>query len=78
MVKIWLCVTEDGQELLFDEKPHRIPHNRRTDEQGVWETDNDYPLNLGINLPVGTIKKLIGKELTWKSNPKCIEGKFSK
>lgn len=54
----WLAV--DGDELcseyIYEEVPYR--------DVDVWNSDAPY-----IKLPTGSIKKLIGKALTWDDEP---------
>ena len=53
----WICVDGDnGDEVIFDVKPHRI--------KTYWDTDFDK-----IYLPKGSIKKLIGINLYWTDEP---------
>lgn len=61
----WLCVDEDGDEMIFDNKPKR---DASPTCGGYWSRneENDY---CNVDLPKGTIKKLIGKELTWEDEP---------
>lgn len=49
----WLAVTTDGEEYIFAIR--QVP---------LW-----LDLKKGIKLPKGSIKKLIGKELTWNDEP---------
>ncbi len=51
---VWLCVEYDGKEFVSTSKPRKM---------------NNYYLGSGIKLPNGSIKKLIGKELTWNDTP---------
>ena len=59
----WLAVNGDGSERIFREKPYR-----NTDPHfglcwvGGW-------LATYIKLPAGSIKKLIGRELSWNDEP---------
>ena len=54
----WVAVDKDCEEYIYGSKP-----NRRSDWL-LWETDiNDDSMVL---LPKGTIKVLIGRELTWE------------
>ena len=55
----WVAVNKDLTENIFDEKPVR--------GNDTWE----YQISV-IGLPKGAIKRLIGKELTWKDEPECI------
>ena len=54
----WVAVTLYGRELVLggDEKPVR--------NQGTWNVWEDI-----VRVPKGSIKKLIGKELTWNDEP---------
>lgn len=52
----WLAVDKDGSEFIFDEEPER--------DEEVWDTNLWY-----IPLPEGSIKKLIGRNLTWDDEP---------
>lgn len=60
----WLCIDEDGQEMIFDNKPYRDTSS----VGGYWNRnkEEDY---CNVDLPKGTIKKLIGKDLTWEDEP---------
>ena len=55
----WLAVDENGDENIFDIEPVR--------DWSKWDiaTENSW----WIELPKGTIKKIIGRKLTWKDNP---------
>lgn len=53
----WLAVDEDGDEAIFDSKPHR--------ECNYWIDE----VGAGIILPSGSIYKLIGKKLVWGNEP---------
>lgn len=71
-VMAWICVGYGGEELIFNNKPHRSIYKNvfQIDENDVFThewTDDKYPGC--INLPKGTIKKLIGRELTWEDEP---------
>lgn len=60
----WLAVNENGKEGIFANKPVRK-------EYDWWDTVYiDYTsYDTEISLPKGTIKKLIGRDLTWKDKP---------
>lgn len=66
----WLAVEESGLEYIFNDKPIRYEH---------WWFQKPIVngprivLSTMMALPKGTIKKLIGKELTWYDNPIKIE-----
>ena len=55
----WLAVDKDGSEAIYDAKPIRM-HDCR------WVASF-------IGLPSGSIKKLIGRELTWGDEPVELE-----
>ena len=54
---VWLAVDPDNREWVYDTKPWR--------DYVCWMNE-DY--NHCIELPRGTIKKLIGRDLTWRDN----------
>ena len=61
----WLCVDKDGTELIFSSRPIRDP-NRNS----YWTMCTVHaPKEEVIELPKGTIQKIIGKNLTWKNEP---------
>lgn len=53
----WVAVDKDGEEYIYKKEPERNLY--------FWDTYN----NGYVRLPDGTIKKLIGKELTWNDEP---------
>lgn len=59
----WLAVDKNGEEWIFDLKPVR--------RNEIWsiEVGCDYSEGQSIQLPKGSFKKLIGKELTWNDEP---------
>lgn len=60
----WLAVDKDGTECIFLHKPIRSNYNNWTDCSNTMRTEDS-----GIDLPKGSIKKLIGRDLTWEDNP---------
>lgn len=64
----WLAVENGGLEYLFIDKPERIVHHNvfRPSEIDfeIWASDKE-----NIPLKKGSIKKLIGRELTWDDEP---------
>lgn len=64
----WLAVDKDGKEFLYLTKPERIIHYNVFDSRQIdfeiWASDGD---NLELNK--GSIKSLLGKELTWNDEP---------
>lgn len=62
MSMVWVAVDENGAENAFLYKPDRYKVN--------WI---DTISNDGIELPKGSIKKLIGRELNWSDEPVKLE-----
>lgn len=54
----WVAVDKNEDEVIFDFEPHRW-------NDSIWVEDTSD----NIPLPKGTIKKLIGRDLTWKDGP---------
>lgn len=67
MVVCWLAVDKNGDEYVYQEKPVR--------EKSLWDTvkviEGEYNDTDCVELPKGTIKRMLGKELTWEDD--CIE-----
>ena len=53
----WVAVDKDGFEAIYEEEPCR-------EFDCVWAPEINF-----IHLPPGSIKKLIGRELTWSDEP---------
>ncbi|WP_296864495.1 hypothetical protein [uncultured Methanobrevibacter sp.] len=63
----YLCVDKNGDEKIFDSCPTRDGFG---DEDTFWMIFDYYDTpDYGINLPKGSIQRLIGRELTWKDEP---------
>jgi hypothetical protein len=56
MTTIWLAVDEDGDEYVYEQAPRR--------REWVWFSEGEW-----CCVPKGTIKKLIGRDLTWQDEP---------
>lgn len=68
-MRTYLAVNLDGTEIVFSSLPQRCGDfwvGLSEDEAG-WDED------FSVILPKGTIKKLIGKELTWEDEPYRFE-----
>lgn len=68
----WVCVGYSGKELLFVNKPNRriVEKVFHFDENDIFEHEWIDDKYCGcINLPNGSIKKLIGRELSWSDEP---------
>lgn len=63
MIMAWLAVDKDGSEYVYQDKPIRKDKlfDRQEDESEL------------VQLPEGSIKKLIGKELTFDDEPIELE-----
>lgn len=59
MSMVWVAVNEDCTECVSTVEPTRSPYK-------TWCI---YGFGNCIELPKGSIKKLIGKELTWSDEP---------
>ena len=55
----WVCANSFGMELMFASKPHKVDDSWR-DNNGCCKC---------LELPKGTIKKIIGRELSWSDEP---------
>ncbi len=67
----FVAVDKDGSENLFDQvKPYRDR------SLGCWFPyyDKDGETHPWIELPKGSIRKLIGRELTWLDEPVELKG----
>lgn len=61
----WLCVDKDGTELIFASKPIRD-----VNRNSFWTmSTTKASVQDVVTLPKGSIKKLIGRQLTWKDEP---------
>ena len=56
----WVAVDSYNNEVIFLRKPKRI--------YGLWADVKDSE-DTQISFPKGTIKKLIGRDLTWSDEP---------
>lgn len=63
IVMAWLAVDKNGGEWIFDDKPVRV-YGSYFDLPQYW-----YVCSNKVLLPKGTIKKLIGRELSWDDEP---------
>lgn len=78
----WLAVSKSGTEYIFRRKPHRgisswTDETTKYEERLTPSTDGYFThkfltidkYSSEIKLPKGTIRKLIGRDLTWKDDP---------
>ena len=60
----YLAVDKDGTERIFNNKPYRDNY------LPIWMYSYYVPLGAtSVELPKGSIRKLIGRELTWEDEP---------
>lgn len=66
----WLVVNKDGTEYIFEAEPDRCPCWDDPENRTYWDyPDQDYGHCGYIELPKGTIEKLLGRKLTWDDEP---------
>lgn len=56
----WVAVDKNGDEYVYSWEPHRDCHKGLE----LWMADGDC-----VELPQGSIKKLIGREMSWSDEP---------
>lgn len=84
----WLAVDKDGTEKIFKRRPSRVLDGKGK-SVGIeyWKdmhsiSDMSYFRNISTAddksfvLPKGSIRKLIGRELTWKDDPIEIKDQY--
>ena len=59
----WVAVDKNGHEAIFSGKPERVAYP--DDIPNIWY----YYDGMYVNLPSGSIEKLIGRKLTWEDEP---------
>lgn len=62
----WLAINKSGREFIFDYHPIDIRYINNGILMQDWGCDED---SYVIELPKGTIKKILGYELTWEDEP---------
>jgi hypothetical protein len=60
----WLAVDGDGSEYIYSCRPQRFEYIEHLGLRNVW-----YSHFSSNRLPKGSIKRLIGRELTWDDEP---------
>ena len=53
----WIAVDEDGDEFIYRSEPYR--------SQNYWHMCDNY----FVELPKGSVEKLLGRKLYWKDEP---------
>ena len=69
----WLAVDKNGVETISPQKPER-DFNEWSCYLLVWIDGEAGDIDFSINLPKGTVSKIIGRELTWADEPVEIDG----
>lgn len=65
----FVATDKDGSEWIFAEEPHRDNYG------SFWIRGYYIPKEkLAIELPTGSIRNLIGRELTWEDDPVELKG----
>ena len=59
----WVAVDKDSSECIYFYKPSRSRYNYWTDRNNEIGREDS-----GIDIPKGSIKQLIGRDLTWKDD----------
>lgn len=67
----WVVIDEFEEEIILDPKPSK--NKKDKDWKGYW---NDFYIGK-IRLPKGTIKKLIGRNLTYDDEPVELKNDIS-
>lgn len=67
MIFAWVCVDQGGEEYICGDLPERVSDEMDGVEMEYWFTENM------VEVPIGTIKKIIGKDLTWNDDPVELE-----
>lgn len=60
---VWVVKNEDGSETIYVVKPYKYLGKWVSRKDG-WHREYQH-----FNIPKGSIKKLIGRELTWNDEP---------
>lgn len=61
---VWVAVDKNGDEYVYSFEPHRDCIKGLE----LWVSDGDC-----VELPIGSIKKLIERELNWNDEPVKLE-----
>lgn len=67
-VMAWLAVDKKGNERIFRNKPN-YDWWEWLDEEEVYAECQRFDISTEIELPKGTIKKIIGRDLTFEESP---------
>lgn len=60
----WLACDRDGSEYIYEERP-----DRADTRWSIWCRPFTGEIMNHVELPKGSIKKLIGRELKWEDEP---------
>jgi len=79
-IKSWVAVNRNPfghgkKEVIFSSSPFRISISMEKGSCKSWVClDGSLKQVSGIELPNGTIEKLIGRKLTWEDGYVCLDG----
>lgn len=59
----WVVKNKDGSETIYEVKPYKFKDEWVSREDG-WKRPYQY-----FDIPQGSIKKLVGRELSWDDEP---------
>lgn len=65
----WLAVNENGTERAFPEKPEQWNDEWGYDVVGYEDHMDKHYVDIWVELPIGSIKKLTGETITWGNEP---------
>lgn len=65
----WIAIDENGIEYIYKSKPVRMKYSRRWIGKFISSDGYNEIFENSIELPAGTIKKLIDRELKWDDEP---------
>ena len=71
----WVAVDKDGRECIYQFRPKR-GNNEFCPKRGNNQFIPLYEYSMWMTLPKGSIKKLIGRDLTWQDEPVKLKGKY--
>ena len=63
----WVVKNKDGSETIYEVKPYKY-NDEWVSRKDSWERPYQH-----FGIPQGSIKKLIGRELTWNDEPVELE-----
>ena len=75
----WICVDSDGTELFTKrKKPHRNAHGYWADTQIIVGNNITDTVRYLIEMPAGTIERLLKRKMTWEDEPVEVMDNYNK